>query len=407
MDGLPNWESKQPKWVRLLGLALGFEIINPWARYLVLVLPLLALSVAGFLLGAVDKLAAAAVLSLGLAAVVSSIVYWFFELSRRRRVMLGVEAPRDYDATNPDLRDEIILICVAMFVLTPLLLQSLNGLLLDYRVKVDPTGIGQALGLLKDGAAISAEAQRLSELQSWSLYTVEALIRNLPMGDELLNRAAFESVIVSTGETDGIAVGLLQLLFGGLVLTVVFGLRKRVSRDLNDAIDSLSSTHLRAAALGPIAMPRLVGILKGGAGERSGQIVNALQAITEIAKTYPRAVHPDYIAASTIEDIDQSVCRLFPPKLNNRPGTKDLRDVEIFTTTICVLRLDSGKALIMQRLANTEEYVAVRQRILMAASAALAEDEMHEFLNRIGDAPLGARLTNYLARLRNVLQGNG
>lgn len=395
---------RQPKWMRSVGVILGFEIESAWLRYVVLILPLICLGLAGFFLGAVNKYASIAVLLLGFASVGASVMYWFTELSRKRRVIQGLEKPRHYDATNPDLRDEIILVCTALLLLTPLLLQSLNGPLLDYKVKLDPTGLGEMSGFAKNGIAVSDEAKRFLELQSWSIYSFEALAKNVPIGDWLVDKISTESVVVDSGSTDRLAVGLLQLLFGGFIITIVFGMIQRVGRQLNDAIESLDHSHVQAAAMGPIMIPSLIHILEDRTGNTENVRRNAILALTDIGANYRRAFHASVIGQQDSEAIDRLVRYEFRDHTEEAPSDEDLTKVEELVRAACVLRLKETLTYLMGRVMSKNEYVRTKMKIIKTVEQALPEEEVRIFVSRANVSSVEDSVKKYIGKIIDVFE---
>src|SRR5262245_47256808 len=99
---------------------VGLTAADNVVRYGGMSLSFLFLGVAAYLFAPGLPAAGIGSLTLAFALVFFTIYWWFVEEARKRRVMRGTEQPREQDAQNPDLRDEVLFACAALLLLTPL-----------------------------------------------------------------------------------------------------------------------------------------------------------------------------------------------------------------------------------------------------------------------------------------------
>src|SRR5262249_10088953 len=127
---------------------------------------------------------ALATIALAYLVVFFAIYWWFLEENRKRRVMFLEEAPREHDSTNPDLRDEVIFCCGMLFLITPLLLQTMNEGYLHYSVASDEFGLRKLICGSDATASFCIEHKRLVEFPSWTLFTLMAFAKTVPIGEQ-------------------------------------------------------------------------------------------------------------------------------------------------------------------------------------------------------------------------------
>jgi hypothetical protein len=357
---------------------IGIAADDPIVRYGVLSLTFLFLAAAAYLLGPVALTGAIATLAVALGLIIFIVYWWFLEEARKRRVMLLEEQPRANDSHNPDLRDEVVFACVVLFIITAMLLQTLNDTSLHYTVADDVLGIKALACADAMPGSFCAENTRLFELPAWLFFTLQSFVTTIPMADQVGDYAANMTGVKPTAETPVYVATALRFVFGGLLFTVVIGSFQKVGRQIESSIDVLTRTHTFAAGMGPIVITRLNVVLDDASQEPRWN--NALLALADIAHRYQGArrevetLFADCLAAK-FSQID--------------PQTKDrqkLARLEALTTVFCAIQSDRGLNLVFDRIQQTTGLVRTKIRLVKTVADKLDDEIAVEFFQQLDPA---------------------
>ncbi len=376
-------ESAQ-KYARSVAEIIGLAADDAVVRYGVLSLTFLFLAVAAYLFGPGAPLEAVATLGVAYALIFFTIYWWFLEEARKRRIMLGNESPRPHDSLNPDLRDEVLFSCAVLFLMTPLLLQTLNDTSLHYTVAQDELGLKAILCAGARPASFCAQNARLFELPSWLFFTLQSFVTTVPMADQIGDIAANMTGVHPTAATPAFVGTGLRFVFGGFLLTLVVGMFNKVGRQIDAAVEALALSPQLAAGMGPIILGRLQKVLRDPKDEQRWP--NALRAIADIAKRYDGArgeIHK--LFAGDIETTFRAV-----------PVRSDAEWLTVLAGALCAMRSPSGMAAVRERILDDGEYVRIRKPLVRAMVDNLQPAQAIGQLRQIPTAGLGIQLTNQI-----------
>jgi hypothetical protein len=336
---------------------------HPAVPHIKIWLSFISLSVAAYLFSLEMKPVAIAVLILAFAFVFLLLFSWIQEEATRRKILYGDSMPTaDHDAYNHDLRDEVVSTCLALLLVTPLLLQILNRDHLHYEVSPDHLGLrelfcGESVG------EICTPSAPIWEIPSWTLFTVKAFVQTLPGGDELEQVGANVTGVKASNLTPTYPAYVLKALFVGFLGTVVWGQFQAVGRGIKDAVLALKFSPLYAAGLGPIALDAIKTELLKGDGSRHQ---NATIAVGEIARRYPgtNAYIRDQFEEYFIGELNSLDLRV--------PASHDkLRAV---SSTLCQMGSEVGVHEISRKIIQTQRCVRGR-KVLVKSLLENLDDE--------------------------------
>lgn len=330
-----------------------------------LVLTFLCLAVASYLLGPEQFAFATASLLLAAGFVAYLIYDWFAEEARRRRVQLGEEPPQPNDAKNPDLRDEVLTICIGILLVTPLLLQTLNDSYLHYKVAKDHFSVGETLCGEASAGSFCTENERLWQLPSWFLFTLTAFAQIAPVPEEVGKLSTEWTGVTATAATPPAAGLGLKLLFVGFIGTFVWGQYKNVARNIKDAISMLKVSHHFAAGLGPIALSALKKVVDDPKVDDTRKH-NAILAIADIAEKYPLAKAEIQLL---IEEDMISLLGALP-----RRAASSVAPSAVYATALCQMDSERGILAIRDRITGDNDFVRARLALLKVMSNSLSQD---------------------------------
>jgi hypothetical protein len=365
-----------------------------------LVLTFLFLAIAAYLLGPDQFVFAGASLFVA-SAIVGYLIYdWFAEELRRKKVQLGDEDPRPGDAKNPDLRDEVLTICVGILLITPVLLQTLNDAYLHYDVSKDHFKVGSAVCTASDGSTFCKDNDRLWDLPSWFLFTLTAFAQVAPIPEEV-GKFTTDWTGIKPSKATPPAAGLgLKLLFVGFLGTVVWGQYKNVARNIKDAISTLKVSHHFAAGLGPIALTALKKVIDNpGISDECKH--NAILAIADIAQKYP-------LAKVAIQELVEEDLINMLAALPRRTASSVAPSV-VYATALCQMDSERGILAVRDRVSNDGDFVRARLALLRVMSTSLSSERaLTEFRQLERKLPQTGHLRNFSARfLAEATDGDG
>jgi hypothetical protein len=391
------------RFARPIAEIIGLAAEDGVVRYGVMSLTFLFLAVAAYLFGPAAPLEAVGVLGVAYALIFFTIYWWFLEEARKRRIMLGYEPPRAHDASNPDLRDEVIFSCAVLFLVTPLLLQTLNDTSLHYAVAQDGLGLKTLVCADAHQTSFCAQNGRLFELPSWLFFTLQSFITTLPMADQIGDIAANMTGVHPTAATPAFVGTSLRFIFGGFLLTIVVGMFNKVGRQIDAAVEALILSPQLAAGMGPIILIRLQKVLADEQDQVRWQ--NATLAISDIAERYPGAQ----------EEIQRLFAADFEARFSAVPVRSNDENVRswlgVLASALVAMRSRVGIRAVRERILKAEEYEATKQRLVREVVASLDPDEAAEQLRLMQTTgmkkTLARQIENALAQLKAASAPNG
>lgn len=320
-----------------------------------------------------------ALIGFGFLLVFAAVYFWFLEEQRNRDIINGIDGLQSDDGSNAEFRQEAIFASSWLFLLTPLLIKTLNDSTLHLIVE-------QWFQFHIAGINVSSEPIQ------WLSYTLVACANTFPIVQYLFPNAIVNLTgIHSTIDTPYMFAPLVEALFAVFLVSIVVQQASQAKQRIQEAINALGTTYVIAAALGPRViepLSRQLPVLE------VTQFRNAALAIAQITRRYSQSRARVRTLCSDI----------FLNRLNKvKARTKDEGERQtIKSVTIALASMDHGPGInaIRERILNpTGESYANRAILVDALAEAKSFQtlkELHTKLLSIGQSKLAGRVRQHL-----------
>ena len=391
-----KWDAARYARVRTLACFIGITAKSPIWRYVSFLGSILCLALSGLLFGPDFLLASVTSFAIAFGLVFLLIYFWFLDEDRKRRVMFGELGPRPDDGKNSDMRDEVVVACAALFMLTPALLQTLNPSLLHLSVAPDYFGLAH-----QDPSGFASHHPRFIDLVAWFVFSLWAFINTFPVVGYILPTAQDVTGISTTQQTPHLLAPALELLFAVFLGSIVYGQIGRIGNRIEEAVGALRSTPAIAAAIGPVVLKALFEKLKTASDRTT--LRNAVTAVGDLAERYAP------VRETARAQVSARLLDLFAQVPLPVKGT-DLENLALLvalTRTFCRIDFTDGIDAVSSRMVQGSESYAARSRIADELARDLDITRAIRVFDRAQQTSPGGniekRIRNHLEYLRKQL----